>query len=114
MKPLWRAIVVLLVISANIVPSTCTNWHSHFDPNKTLMVIDEIEEVHLILSNLTAETSDTINRNFVIKSVDEKVAVVDNPDDIVFRNVAGQSGTWEAHFHVKGVFLGKCFTVRER
>lgn len=111
MKSLRSVIIVLSLISAIIVPSTCTDWEARFDPNRTMLVIDEIEEVHLILSNLSTETSDTINRNFVIKSGNEQVAVVDNPDEIVFQNVAGQTDQWETHFRVKGVFLGKVSTA---
>ncbi|KAG4074417.1 hypothetical protein HA402_000396 [Bradysia odoriphaga] len=107
-------VAVLLFVLAGIVPSFCADWEARFDPNKTIIVIDEIAEVHLILSNLSAETSDTVNRNFVIKSENEQVAVVDNPDEIVFRSVAGQSGQWETHFRVKGVFLGMVHLFVER
>ncbi|XP_037037230.1 ileal sodium/bile acid cotransporter-like [Bradysia coprophila] len=114
MKSLGSAVAVLLLFSAGIVPSLCTDWEARFDPNKTIIVIDEIADVHLILSNLPAETSDTINRYFVIKSENEQVAVVDNPDEILFRNVAGESGQWETHFRVKGVFLGTVHVFVER
>lgn len=72
-----------------------------------MIEIDATEEVHLLLSNLTGETIDTMNSNYVIKTENERVAVVDNPDEIEFFNVAGESGSWEARFLVRAVFLGK-------
>lgn len=74
-----------------------------------MMEIDATEEVHLVLSNLTDETIDTVNSNYVIKTQNEQVAVVDNADEIEFFNVAGESGSWEANFRIRGVFLGKCY-----
>lgn len=109
MKSLPNLVVVLLIISINPLPSTCTDWHVFFNPNKTLIEIDGIEEVHLILSNLSDETTDTINSNFVVKTLNEQVAVVDNPDEIEFSNVAGENDSWEAHFRVRAVFLGRLF-----
>lgn len=72
-----------------------------------MIEIDATEEIHLILSNLSDELIDDINSNYVIKTRNEQVAVVDNPDGIEFFKVVNESDTWEAHFHVKAVFLGE-------
>lgn len=109
MKSLTNLVIVLLFISSNFRSSTCTDWNAFFDPNKTMMEIDGTEEVRLVLSNLSDETIDTINSNFVILTTNEQVAVVDNPDEIEFVSLTGESGSWEAHLRVRGVFLGKLF-----
>ncbi|KAJ6634981.1 Solute carrier family 10 member 6 [Pseudolycoriella hygida] len=114
MKSLPKFVLVLFFTSLNLSRSTCTEWHAIFDPNRTMIEIDASEDVHLTLSNLLDETIDSINRNYAIRTLNEKVAVVENPDDIEFVNVAGESHSWEAHFRVRGVFLGttRFFVVR--
>lgn len=109
MKSLPNLVIVLLFISTNFLSSTCTDWHAYFDPNSTMIEIDGTEEVHLILSNLADETVGTINSNYVIKSQNEQVAVIDNLEEIEFFNVPGEVGSWEAHFRVRGVFLGEFY-----
>lgn len=111
MKSLFNLLIVLLFTSS---PSTCIDWHAFFDPNQTHIEIDGITSVHLILSNLVDETIETVNRNFVISTQNERVAVVDNPDGIRFVHVADEIGAWETDFHVKGVFLGKFFDYTKR
>ncbi len=106
MKSLLNLVVILLFTSSNIQPSTCTDWQAHFEPNRTSIEIDGTEVIHLILTNLVGEQLDTINHNFVIRTQNEKVAVVvENAEEIEFFN--GDGGSWQAHFHVKGVFLGE-------
>lgn len=115
MKSLANLISIFLFISSNLLSTFATDWHTFFNPNKTFIEIDGIEEVQLILLNLSAdETIDTINSDFVIKSGNEQVAIIDDPDGIEFFNVAGENGKWEVNFRVKGVFLGNLFNRGNR
>lgn len=101
------AAIIFLFTLSNINPSACIDWQATFHPTKTSIEIDGTERIHLILSNLTAETIDTINANFVIRTQDEKVAVVEQPGEIRFDHLANEGGSWETYFDLKGVFLGE-------
>lgn len=106
MKSLQKLVIALLFLQSYFHLSACADWNAFFNPNKTMIEFDTTEEIHLILTNTTDET---IDNNYVLKTQNEKVAVVDNPGQIEFSKVVGESGSWEAHFRVRGVFLGETF-----
>lgn len=81
--------------------------HISIPTKRWLKWIQLTKEVYLIVSNVSDSTINKINNNYVLQTQNQQVPIIDDPDEIEFFKIVGENVSWEAHFNIRGIFLGK-------
>lgn len=103
--------VLFFLVSNFLIASAAVEWKAYFDPNPVTVKTAARQRVRLILSGLPDDVishfNGTENPYIQLKSEDESLALVKSSDKLTWFELNRQNKSYDAHFNVDGIFLGK-------